>query len=77
MACRGRNLIKFSPQVSLPLGSVRGLHGRAPGPPGGDTLGISIHTVKDYGKSIRVKYNVKTRVQLISALLGRALQTSR
>ncbi len=36
-----------------------------------------IHTVKDYGKSIRVKYNVKTRVQLISALLGRALQTSR
>jgi len=42
-----------------------------------DALGISIHTVKDYGKSIRVKYNVKTRVQLISALLGRALQTSR
>lgn len=42
-----------------------------------DALGISIHTVKDYGKSIRAKYNVKTRVQLISALLGRALQKSR
>jgi hypothetical protein len=42
-----------------------------------DALGISIHTVKDYGKSIRVKYNFKTRVQLISALLERALQTSR
>jgi DNA-binding CsgD family transcriptional regulator len=40
-------------------------------------LGISIHNVNDYGKSIRVKYNVKTRVQLINALLGRALQTSR
>jgi DNA-binding CsgD family transcriptional regulator len=40
-------------------------------------LGISIHTANDYGKRIRVKYNVKTRVQLISALLGRALQTSR
>ena len=42
-----------------------------------DVLGISIHTVKDYGKSIRAKYNVKTRIQLISALLGRALQKSR
>lgn len=40
-------------------------------------LGISIHTVKHYGKSIRVKYNVKTRIQLISVLLGRSLQTSR
>jgi DNA-binding CsgD family transcriptional regulator len=42
-----------------------------------DALGISILTVKHYGKSIRVKYNVKTRIQLISALLGRSLQTSR
>ena len=40
-------------------------------------LGISIHPVNDYGKRIRVKYNVKTRVQLISALLGLALQKSR
>jgi len=32
---------------------------------------ISIHTVKEYGKSIRSKYQVKTRLQLISALLGR------
>ncbi|WP_411872343.1 response regulator transcription factor [Vulcanococcus limneticus] len=32
---------------------------------------ISIHTVKEYGKSIRRKYNVKSRLQLISALLGR------
>ncbi len=31
---------------------------------------ISIHTVKEYGKSIRRKYNVKSRLQLISALLG-------
>jgi DNA-binding NarL/FixJ family response regulator len=42
-----------------------------------DALGISIYTVKDYGKSIRAKYNVKTRVQLISALLGRALHKGR
>jgi DNA-binding NarL/FixJ family response regulator len=41
-----------------------------------NALGISIHTVKDYGKSIRAKYNVKTRVQLISSLLGRALHQS-
>lgn len=27
-----------------------------------EALGISIHTVKDNGKSIRVKYNVKTGV---------------
>ena len=32
---------------------------------------ISIHTVKEYGKSIRRKYQVKSRPQLISALLGR------
>jgi DNA-binding NarL/FixJ family response regulator len=32
---------------------------------------ISIHTVKGYGKSIRRKYNVKSRLQLISVLLGR------
>ena len=32
---------------------------------------ISIHTVKEYGKSIRRKYQVKSRLQLISALLGR------
>jgi DNA-binding NarL/FixJ family response regulator len=38
-----------------------------------NALAISIHTVKDYGKSIRAKYNVKTRIQLISALLGRAI----
>jgi len=29
------------------------------------------------GKSNRVKHKVKTRIQLISSLLGRALQTSR
>jgi len=33
---------------------------------------ISINTVKDYGKSIRRKYQVKSRLQLISALLGRS-----
>jgi len=37
-----------------------------------DQLLISIHTVKDYGKSIRSKYQVKSRLQLISALLGRS-----
>ena len=31
---------------------------------------ISVHTVKEYGKSIRRKYNVKSRLQLISALLA-------
>ena len=34
---------------------------------------ISIHTVKDYGKSIRRKYRVKSRMQLISMLLGQRL----
>lgn len=37
-----------------------------------EQLLISIHTVKDYGKSIRSKYQVKSRLQLISALLGRS-----
>ena len=32
---------------------------------------ISVHTVKEHGKAIRRKYNVKSRLQLISALLGR------
>lgn len=41
-----------------------------------DDLLISIHTVKEYGKSIRRKYQVKSRLQLISALLGRNLQAS-
>ena len=31
---------------------------------------ISVHTVKEYGKSIRRKYLVKSRLQLISMLLG-------
>ncbi len=34
---------------------------------------ISIHTVKEYGKSIRRKYQVKSRLQLISMLLGQRL----
>jgi DNA-binding CsgD family transcriptional regulator len=38
-----------------------------------DQLQIFIHTVKEHGKSIRYKYNVKTRLQLISMLLGCAL----
>ena len=42
-----------------------------------DQLTISIHTVKEYGKSIRTKYQVKTRMQLISILLGHALSTPR
>jgi DNA-binding CsgD family transcriptional regulator len=42
-----------------------------------EQLQISIHTVKEYGKSIRSKYQVKTRLQLISALMGRALSSSR
>ena len=37
-------------------------------------LGISIETVKDYGKSIRIKYNVKTRFELIGVVLGRSLK---
>jgi DNA-binding NarL/FixJ family response regulator len=37
-----------------------------------EQLQISIHTVKEYGKRIRRKYQVKTRLQLISALLRRA-----
>lgn len=36
-------------------------------------LQISIHTVKEYGKSIRAKYKVKTRLQLLSSLLGSSL----
>ena len=36
-------------------------------------LVISIHTVKEYGKSIRRKYQVKSRLQLISMLLGQRL----
>lgn len=36
-------------------------------------LEISIYTVQDYVKSIRVKYKVKTRLQLVSALLGTSL----
>ena len=32
---------------------------------------ISIHAVKEYGKSIHRKYQVKTRLQLISTLLER------
>jgi two-component system response regulator NreC len=36
-----------------------------------EQLLISIYTVKEYGKSIRRKYQVKSRLQLISALLGR------
>lgn len=38
-----------------------------------EQLQLSIHTVKEYGKNIRRKYNVKTRLQLIGILLGRAL----
>jgi DNA-binding NarL/FixJ family response regulator len=34
---------------------------------------ISIHTVKEYGKSIRRKYRVKSRLQLVSMLLGQRL----
>lgn len=41
-----------------------------------EQLQISVHTVKEYGKSIRNKYQVKTRLQLISALLGRAVSQS-
>lgn len=41
-----------------------------------DHLLISIHTVKEYGRSIRRKYQVKSRLQLISALLGRNQQPS-
>jgi DNA-binding NarL/FixJ family response regulator len=37
-----------------------------------EQLLISIHTVKEYGKSIRRKYQVKSRLQLISALLRRS-----
>jgi len=32
---------------------------------------ISIHTVKEYGQSIRRNDQVKSRLQLIRALLGR------
>jgi DNA-binding NarL/FixJ family response regulator len=39
-----------------------------------DNLSISAHTVKDYGKSIRRKYRVKSRLQLISALLSSSLK---
>lgn len=42
-----------------------------------EQLQISIHTVKEHGKRIRSKYQVKTRLQLISALLGRTLTSSR
>jgi DNA-binding NarL/FixJ family response regulator len=42
-----------------------------------DKLQISVYTVKEYGKSIRVKYKVKTRLQLISALLSRNLLPGR
>ncbi len=39
-----------------------------------EQLRISIHTVKDYGKSIRRKYRVKSRLQLISSLLSTSLR---
>jgi DNA-binding CsgD family transcriptional regulator len=42
-----------------------------------DKLQISVYTVKEYGKSIRAKYQVKTRLQLISALLTRNLLSGR
>lgn len=42
-----------------------------------ETMLISIHTVKEHGQSIRRKYQVKSRLQLISALLGRNLQSHR
>jgi DNA-binding NarL/FixJ family response regulator len=42
-----------------------------------DKLQISVYTVKEYGKSIRDKYQVKTRLQLISALLSRNLLPGR
>jgi DNA-binding NarL/FixJ family response regulator len=41
-----------------------------------EQLRISIYTVKGYGKSIRKKYQVKSRLQLISSLLARNLQAS-
>lgn len=41
-----------------------------------DQLLISVHTVKEYGKSIRRKYQVKSRLQLISALLGRRKESA-
>ena len=41
-----------------------------------NSMQISIHTVKGDGKSIRMKDNVKTRLQLISALLGHGLPPS-
>ena len=40
-----------------------------------DQTQLSIYTVKEHGKSIRRKYNVNTRLQLISSLLGRALSS--
>ena len=42
-----------------------------------EQLQISVYTVKEYGKSIRNKYQVKTRLQLISALLGSVLPKSK
>lgn len=42
-----------------------------------EDLKITIDTVKEYGKSIRRKYNVKSRLQLISMLLSRTLEISR
>lgn len=42
-----------------------------------ETMLISIPTVKEHGQSIRRKYQVKSRLQLISALLGRNLQSHR
>ena len=39
-------------------------------------LQLSIHTVKEYGKSIRKKYRVKTRLQLIAILVSRVMSPS-
>ena len=41
-----------------------------------DKLRMSIYTVKDYGKNILKKYQVKSRLQLISSLLARNWQAS-
>ena len=63
-------MIAMIPPESRQLSNFRGALKGASDRDISEHLLISVHTVKEYGKSIRRKYRVKSRLQLISMLLG-------